>query len=59
MDAEIRKRLRWVDLFLRIENAPGTYQYTAIDDCTRVRVLAIYPRRTAANSLFEKVEETG
>ena len=32
--------------------APGVYQYTAIDDCTRVRVLAIYPRRTAANSLF-------
>jgi transposase InsO family protein len=32
--------------------APGAYQYTAIDDCTRVRVLAIYPRRTAANSLL-------
>ena len=32
--------------------APGAYQYTAIEDCTRVRVLAIYPRRTAANSLL-------
>ena len=28
------------------------YQYTAIDDCTRIRVLAIYPRRSAANSLL-------
>jgi transposase InsO family protein len=32
--------------------APRLYQYTAIDDCTRVRVLAIYSRRTAANSLL-------
>jgi hypothetical protein len=32
--------------------APGVFQYTAIDDCTRVRVLAIYPRRIAANSLL-------
>lgn len=32
--------------------APKLYQYTAIDDCTRVRVLAIYQRRTAANSLL-------
>jgi transposase InsO family protein len=39
--------------------APKLYQYTAIDDCTRVRVLAIYTRRTAANSLLflEKVIE--
>ena len=39
--------------------APGAYEYTAIDDCTRVRVLAIYPRRTAANSLLflERVME--
>ena len=39
--------------------APGAYQYTAIDDCTRVRMLAIYPRRTAANSLLflERVME--
>jgi transposase InsO family protein len=39
--------------------APGVYQYTAIDDCTRIRVLAVYPRRTAANSLLflEKVYE--
>lgn len=39
--------------------APGVYQYTAIDDCTRVRVLAVYPRRTAANSLLflERVME--
>jgi transposase len=32
--------------------AAGVYQYTAIDDCTRTRVLAIYPRRTATNSLL-------
>ena len=31
--------------------APGLYQYTAIDDCTRIRVLALFTRRTAANSL--------
>jgi len=31
--------------------APGVYQYTAIDDCTRYRVLALYSRRTAANSI--------
>lgn len=32
--------------------APGLYQYTAIDDCTRIRCLALFPRRTAANSLL-------
>jgi transposase InsO family protein len=31
--------------------APGIYQYTAIDDCTRIRMLALYKCRTAANSL--------
>jgi len=31
--------------------APGIYQYTAIDDCTRWRVLDIYKRRTASNTL--------
>ena len=31
--------------------APGIYQYTAIDDCTRWRVLDIYKRRTATNTL--------
>src|SRR6185437_5506945 len=31
---------------------PGCYQYTAVDDCTRIRVLALYPRRTAANTLL-------
>ena len=31
--------------------APGLYQYTSIDDCTRYRVLALYSRRTAANSI--------
>lgn len=30
---------------------PGLYQYTAIDDCTRYRVLRLYTRRTAANTL--------
>ena len=27
--------------------APGVYQYTAIDDCSRWRVLGVYPRRAA------------
>ena len=31
--------------------APGIYQYTAIDDCSRFRVLEIYKRRTAKNTL--------
>jgi transposase InsO family protein len=39
--------------------ASGIYQYTAVDDCTRIRVLAAYRRRTAANSLsfLERVIE--
>lgn len=31
--------------------APGIYQYTAVDDCSRYRVLAAFSRRTAANTL--------
>lgn len=31
--------------------APGIYQYTAIDDCSRWRVLEIYKRRTANNTI--------
>ena len=31
--------------------APGIYQYTAVDDCSRWRVLEIYKRRTARNTL--------
>ncbi|MBV8887298.1 MAG: IS481 family transposase [Chroococcidiopsidaceae cyanobacterium CP_BM_RX_35] len=31
--------------------APGLYQYTAIDDCTRIKVLRLYPTKSAANSL--------
>ncbi len=31
--------------------APGIYQYTSVDDCTRYRVLRLYKRRTAANTL--------
>lgn len=30
---------------------PALYQYAAIDDCTRYRVLRLYSRRTAANTL--------
>ncbi len=39
--------------------APGLYQYTAVDDCTRYQVLEIYSRRTAENTLdfLEKVVE--
>lgn len=38
---------------------PGLYQYTAIDDCTRYKVLGLYKRRTAGNSIdfMEKVIE--
>lgn len=32
--------------------ALGLYQYTAIDDCSRFRVLGLYKRRTAANTLL-------
>ena len=31
--------------------APGLYQNAAIDDCTRYRILRLYSRRTAANTL--------
>ena len=31
---------------------PGKYQYTAVDDCTRYRVLGIYDRRCGANTLL-------
>lgn len=40
---------------LRIDTckiATGLYQYTAVDDCTRIRCLALFDRRTAANSLI-------
>jgi transposase InsO family protein len=39
--------------------APGCYQYTAVDDCTRYRVLAVFSRRTAANTVtfLEQVAE--
>lgn len=30
---------------------PNLYPYTAIDDCTRYRVLRLYKRRTAANTI--------
>ena len=31
--------------------ASGIYQYTAVDDCSRYRVLAVFNRRTANNTL--------
>lgn len=38
---------------------PRLYLYTAIDDCTRYRILALYPRRAADNSFefLEKVQD--
>jgi hypothetical protein len=30
---------------------PGVYQYTAIDDCSRYKVLGVYSRTTGANTL--------
>lgn len=37
----------------------GIYQHTAIDDCTRFKVMALYPKRTAENTLrfLEKILE--
>jgi transposase InsO family protein len=32
--------------------APGVYQYTAVDDCSRYRVLGVFSRRTAAITLI-------
>ena len=32
--------------------APGVYQYTAVDDCSRFRVLGVHPRRNARNTCF-------
>jgi transposase InsO family protein len=29
----------------------GSFRYTAIDDCTRLRVSGLYPRRTASNAV--------
>lgn len=31
--------------------APGLYQFTAVDDCTRLRVLGLYPDRTGASAV--------
>jgi transposase InsO family protein len=31
--------------------APGVYQYTAVDDCSRFRVLGIFPCRTAKHTI--------
>lgn len=31
--------------------APGLYQFTAIDDCTRLRVLGLYPDRSADSAV--------
>ena len=31
---------------------PGVYQYTAVDDCTRYKVVAIYSRISAKNTLL-------
>tara|TARA_R110000782_G_scaffold184211_8_gene274475 strand:- start:637 stop:1521 length:885 start_codon:yes stop_codon:yes gene_type:complete len=59
------KRLRKKSEFVRYERpvpgdrvqmdtckiGPNLYQYTSIDDCTRYRVLRLYKRRTAANTL--------
>lgn len=39
--------------------APKLYQYTAIDDCTRMKIVALYPRKSGKNSLvfLERVIE--
>jgi transposase InsO family protein len=30
----------------------GLYQYTAIDDCSRYKLISIYPRRTAEKTII-------
>jgi transposase InsO family protein len=35
-----------------VRSLQGYNQYTAVDDCTRYRVLGLYKRRTAANTLL-------
>lgn len=39
--------------------APGLYHYVAVDDCTRYRVLGLFPRRGAAHTIafLERVME--
>jgi transposase InsO family protein len=39
--------------------AAAVYQYTAVDECTRYQVMALFPRRTAANTtrFLEQVME--
>lgn len=40
----------------------GVYQYTAVDDCTRLKVLRLYPNKNAQNSilfLFEILDAFG
>ncbi|MFV0644580.1 MAG: IS481 family transposase [Sphingomonadaceae bacterium] len=39
--------------------APGHYHYAAIDDCSRYKVMGLYPRRTSANTIrfLERVVE--
>ncbi|RWL81009.1 MAG: IS481 family transposase, partial [Mesorhizobium sp.] len=46
---------RWTSVRIR----PGVYQYTAIDDCSRYKVLDVYSRATGANTLdfLERVIE--
>lgn len=34
-----------------VQIAPGVFQFTATDDCTRMRVLALYARRSAKNTV--------
>ena len=34
-----------------MQDKPRAYQYAAIDDCIHCRVLRLYERRTAANTL--------
>lgn len=39
--------------------APGVYQYTAVDGCSRFRVLGVFARRSGASTLafLERVVE--
>lgn len=34
-----------------VKVAPGLFQFTAVDDCTRMRLLALYPQRMSHNAI--------
>ena len=48
---QVQIDVKFVDLQCRNGRKIRRYQYTAIDDATRIRALKIYPRHTQANAI--------